>query len=147
VRTDHYLGAYYETLLAYQVQAGGTFGNAQLVVWWGAVIGSNGSADVISVDPTTGQVTLWDSKARTDTSSAAIQSETFTDAKRRAKARQQAFEVIDALTTMQISNDLKTKALASLTMPGGNYLQKTVRYRAGSNTPVIVTPTPVPPNG
>jgi hypothetical protein len=111
------------------------------------VIGSNGSADVISVDPTTGQVTLWDSKARTDTSSAPIQSQTFTNAKRRDTARQQAFNVIRVLTTMQISNDLKQKALASLDPVKGNYLLKTVRYQDGNNTPVRVTPTPVPPNG
>jgi hypothetical protein len=150
VRTDHFLGAYYETLLAYQVQAGTVQSGVgpQLVVWWGAVIGSNGSADVISVDPTTGQVTLWDSKARSDSSTAPIQSDTFTNKRRREAARNQAINVIRALTAQQISDDLKTKARASLNVAtGGIYLQKTVRYRAGSNTSVVTTLTPVPPGG
>jgi hypothetical protein len=143
VNAAHFLGAYYETLLAYQVQAGGTFGNAQIVVWWGAVIGSNGSADVISVDPTTGQVTLWDSKARTDTGGGALQSKTFTNERRRETARRQAVAVISALPTTQLSADLQQKALASLDVRnGGNYLQQTVRYRDGINVPGITTPTP-----
>ncbi len=138
-RTDHYNAAYYETLLAYQVHGGGTLGDAEIVVWWGAKIGSNGSADVISVNPTTGKVTLWDSKFRAETGGA-IQSETFTIAQRREKSRLQAVTVINALPTTRLSADLKQLALDSL--EDKLYFQKTVRYASGSRTPVVTKETP-----
>lgn len=80
----HKVAAQYERVLAYQIhQGGGQFAAGQIVVWWGDTIGSNGSGDVISVDATTGQVTLWDSKAYAS-GNEAIESDTFkVDGRRR----------------------------------------------------------------
>lgn len=110
---------------------------AEIVVWWGDKIGSNGSADAISVNPTTGQVTLWDSKAYTNGSSKIyIQSETFTVTGRRNAAVAHAVEMVERFGWKPedlVAGGLKDKAVASLAAATRTYQLITVRYQPGAN--------------
>lgn len=132
----HKVAARYERVLAYQVhKGGGQFGASQIVVWWGATIGSNGSADAISVDPTTGQVTLWDSKAYAS-GSGEIESKTLSEVSRREAAVTHAKNIITTFAWKPedlVAGGLRDKALASLNERTRNYKMLTVRYKAVSN--------------
>ena len=81
------------------------------VVWYGDHVTASHGADVISVDPTTGRVTLWDAKFR---ESGAVQpmSDTFAEPGKLANALAEARQVIT--NDPRLSPELKAKALANL---------------------------------
>jgi hypothetical protein len=154
----HKVAANYERILAYQIhQGGGQFGASQIVIWWGDTIGSNGSADAISIyvsndpsnDPNHGRVTLWDSKAYAQ-GGKAIQSKTFTKEERQRTAVLHASRMIDAFAWKPehlVPGGLKDRALASLADPTRNYKMITVRYKAVAENfvPLHLEPTQIPP--
>jgi hypothetical protein len=146
----HRLAAQYERVLAYQVhKGGGKFGASQIVIWWGDTIGSNGSADAISVDPISGVVTLWDSKAY-GSGGGEIESKTFTTSGRQATAVAHARDMIEAFAWKPehlVPGGLKDKARASLADLTRSYKMITVRYQAvGENfEPLHLKETPAPP--
>ena len=113
--------------MAYQIHSGGVQGmpsaDAEIVVWWGARIGGNGS-DAISVHPTTGRVTLWDSKAYA--ADVTIVSETFTVESRQKAAFKEARRLVDNLPSTLLNSELKELALNSL--DSGEYRMITLRY-------------------
>jgi hypothetical protein len=87
-------------------------------------------ADIVSVDPTTGRVTLWDSKYR-ELGGTPAHSETFTDQQRRADA------VAAALAYLRsgegpLSPELRAQAINSLS--DGNFDAITARTRGGEFT-------------
>lgn len=98
--------------MAYQILSGGVTGmpsaDAKIVVWWGARIGGNGS-DAISVHPTTGRVTLWDSKAYA--ADVTIESDTFVLPSPRDKAINAAKRVIESASTTLLTDDLRKKSI------------------------------------
>ncbi|MDO8768060.1 MAG: DUF637 domain-containing protein, partial [Burkholderiaceae bacterium] len=100
----HLTGFQSEVKLANEVA-----GQGQAVVKWGDKIGTNGS-DVISVNPSTGDVVLWDSKYRTATTGM-DQSPTFANATTRNQAIEEAKGAIDA---SNLPSDVRAKAISNL---------------------------------
>jgi hypothetical protein len=128
----HRRAAIYERSLAYQIHRGvGQFASTGgIVIWWGDFIGSNGSGDAISVNPTTGQVTLWDSKAYAN-GSPNIESDTFTVKRQRDIAVAHARRMINDFAWKAedlVTGGLRDKAVASLADATRNYKLITVRY-------------------
>jgi hypothetical protein len=147
VYEPHKVAANYERVLAYQVHQGGTFGAAEIVVWWGAPIGQNGQADAISVNSTTGQVTLWDSKAYAQ-KGGEIESDTFSVKypTRRANAVRHAREQLNkpAIESL-LGTTLKDAALDSINNVSNKYRMVTVRYlgsSGGNFAPIAQHETP-----
>jgi hypothetical protein len=142
----HKIAADYERLMAYQIHSGGVQGmpstDAEIVVWWGARIGGNGS-DAISVHPISGRVTLWDSKAYA--ADKTIESETFTVESNRLAAVEQAQRLIENLPSTLLDPELKGSALDSL--DSGEYRMVTLRYLTSgpSLNPKDYRPTTPPP--
>jgi hypothetical protein len=93
----------------------------QQVVEYGDRIGTNG-ADVTSVDAG-GEVFLWDSKNRTG-GERNVNSETFTDPDRRAKAEEQALRALARELTPQYTEAMRAAAIKNI--KDGNYTTYTV---------------------
>lgn len=108
--------------------------NLGVVIDYGHSVGVN-YADVISVDPQTGRVTLWDSKFRSG-SRAGRHSETFTNGGRLTSARNQALKVL-ATSSHGLTPAVHARAKAFLTnwdfdattshTNGGGFAHETLR--------------------
>lgn len=77
---------------------------------WGNSTGTNGS-DIISVNPRTGEVELWDSKYRSSPTKGKI-SPTFDKPNTRGRAIEEARREIESSTLL--SPEIKQRALANL---------------------------------
>ena len=82
-----------------------------IVIDYGHAVGVN-YADVISVDPHTGRVTLWDSKFRS-AGRASMHSETFTDPTRLTSARDHALRLLQG-SSHGLSPEIRQNAIESL---------------------------------
>ncbi|QBC42487.1 hemagglutinin repeat-containing protein [Iodobacter fluviatilis] len=122
---SHHTGFQSEIKLANEVASTG-----QAVVKWGDSIGRNGS-DIISVNPKTGAVTLWDSKYRT-TDTNIPQSPTFSIIERRKSA---VAEAKASIKDSNLSLDAKNKALMNLER--NNFSTKTVGDGGVKNSVVV----------
>lgn len=90
------------------------------VVKWGNSTGTNGS-DIISVNPRTGEVELWDSKYRSGSTTGKI-SPTFDNPKTRENAIREAREEIN--NAKNLSQETRNKAIENLNK--GNFTTYTV---------------------
>jgi Possible hemagglutinin (DUF637) len=111
---SHLTGFQGEINLANEVAAQG-----QTVVKWGGPVGTNGS-DVISVNPNTGEVLLWDGKFRSSPTTIE-QSPTFANKGPLANAVQEARDAIDRSSLPQSVKDAATQNLKD-----GNFTTNTV---------------------
>jgi filamentous hemagglutinin len=111
----HINGFQSELRLADQVADSGA-----VVVKWGGRIGSNGN-DIISVNPATGEVVLWDSKYRS-ASTTIGESPTY----RKHVTRENAVE--EAIRTIRANMSLPpaARAAALQNLRAGNYTTRTV---------------------
>ncbi|KRC81838.1 hypothetical protein [Sphingomonas sp. Root241] len=113
-----------------------------IVIDYGHAVGVN-YADVISIDSTTGRVTLWDSKYRGE-GSAARHSETFTDARRLTSARNQALDLLNG-SSHGLTPEIRAKAIDFLTnwdfeattshTNGGPFRHETINVRKDPTKP------------
>jgi hypothetical protein len=111
---SHQVGYQSELRLANEV-----VGLNHAVLKYGDVIGRQG-ADIISVNPRTGEVVLWDAKYRSADVSLA-QSPTFAQRQAREAAVEQALQLIS--TNQSLSISAKTQALSNLR--NGNFVTNT----------------------
>ena len=102
---SHVSGFLAEIRLANEIAAQG-----QVVVKWGGAIGTRGN-DLISINPATGEVALWDSKYRSATTSIQ-QSPTFANSRTRDGAIEEA---LDAVNEAQLPADIRATAIKNLT--------------------------------
>jgi hypothetical protein len=97
------------------------------VVKWGDKVGGHGS-DIVSVNPRTGEVVLWDSKFRSS-DVGLQQSPTFSDSSRRAAA---VDEALKAIQSSSLAPEVKNRALQNLT--GGNFTTNTAGSGGARNS-------------
>jgi Possible hemagglutinin (DUF637)/Pre-toxin domain with VENN motif len=101
--------------------------NGQVVLKWGGAVGAPGN-DVISVNPITAEVTLWDTKYRSNPANIG-QSPTFANQGTLGNAVEEARRAIDA---SNLSPAIKTQALENL--KDGSYTTNTVGAGAVKNS-------------
>jgi hypothetical protein len=102
-------------------------GLGQKVIKWGDAVGTNGN-DVISVNPSNGEVNLWDNKYRSNPTTIG-QSSTFANKAPLANAVQEAVQTINA---SDLPEPLKASALQNL--KDGNFTTNTVGSGAVKNS-------------
>ncbi|TCS32902.1 filamentous hemagglutinin [Paucimonas lemoignei] len=120
----------YSHMTGYQAEiklANEVAGQGQIVVKWGDKIGAHGS-DIISINPKSGEVTLWDSKFRSAQTSIQ-QSPTFSNASTNVAAVEEARNVIRA---SDLPDQIKIQALQNLDK--GNFITNTVGSGGAKNS-------------
>ncbi|MFZ2161057.1 MAG: DUF637 domain-containing protein [Sideroxyarcus sp.] len=119
---SHWTGLQAEAKLANEVA-----GQGEAVVKWGDKIGAQGN-DIISVDPKTGGVTLWDSKYRSG-STTIEQSPTYVKRETRAAAVSEAQRTISGSNLPQAVKDTALQNLEK-----GDYTTNTVGSGGAKNS-------------
>jgi hypothetical protein len=102
------------------------------VVSWGGKIGTQG-ADVISVNPNTGEVILYDAKTYSNATNVKPSTTFAEDKPALANARRQA---VDAIRESNLPPALKQQALENLDR--GNFTTRTTNQGMGGTSPVAV---------
>jgi hypothetical protein len=124
---SHHVGHQAEVRLASELADQG-----QMVVRWGDKIGTNG-ADVISVNPSTGQVSLWDTKfLSADKSIKMAGSFDFTGINGQAKLASLMKQAEDAIVAARLQPAVEAKAIAEIRAQ--NFFANTVGAGSAKNS-------------